>query len=66
MSTSLPNSPVRKIFSRTKCGTISIKFYNPIHDRAYTKNEWEIILTEGREVLDRLLQNVRENPVFFS
>ena len=66
MSISLPNSPVRKIFSCTKCGTISIRFYNPNYDRAYTKSEWEIIMIEGRAALDRILQNVRENPLFFS
>ena len=66
MSISLPNSPVRKIVDCPKCGTVSIKFYNSIHDRSYTKNEWEIIVTEGEEVLYRLLQVVREDPKFFA
>ena len=65
MSISLPNSPVRKIVDCPKCGEISIKFYDSKHDRTYTKNEWEIIVTEGEEVLYRLLQTVREDPKFF-
>ena len=66
MSISLPNSPVRKIFDCPKCGDVSIKFYDSKHDRSYTKNEWEIIVTEGNEILYRLLQTVREDPKFFA
>jgi hypothetical protein len=66
MSISLPNSPVRKIYRCSKCGDISIRFYNPIHDRAYSQVEWENIITDGKEVLYKLLQNVRENPTLFA
>lgn len=66
MSISLPNSPVRKIYSCPSCGDVSIRFYNPTYDRAYSKHEWEQIITEGKEVLYKLLQNVREDPKFFA
>lgn len=66
MSISLPNSPVKKIFSCPKCGDISIKFYNSTYDRTYSKKEWEQIVTDGKEILYKLLQNVREDPKFFA
>lgn len=62
----LPNSPVRKIFNCPECGNVSLYFYNPAHNRSYTKAEWEIIITEGNDALYKILQNVRENPVFFN
>ena len=66
MSISLPNSPVKKIYKCPRCGDISIRFYNPVHDRAYSQAEWEKIITDGKEVLYKLLQNVRENPTLFA
>jgi len=66
MSIFLPNSPVKKIFSCPHCGNISIKFYDSKHDRSYTNSEWEIIITEGKEILYKLLRNVREDPKFFA
>ena len=65
MSISLPNSPVRKIYSCPQCGNTSIKFYDSKHDRIYTKEEWEVIITEGNDALYKILQNIRENPAFF-
>ena len=65
MSTHLPNSPVKTVKSCRKCGRVSVTFWNSNYDCAYTKDEWEIIMTEGKQNLDRLLQNVRENPAFF-
>ena len=65
MSTHLPNSPVRTIKSCPKCGNISVTFWNSSYNRAYTKEEWEVIMTDGKRHLDRLLQNLRENPAFF-
>tara|TARA_R100000687_G_C6374577_1_gene129597 strand:+ start:230 stop:433 length:204 start_codon:yes stop_codon:yes gene_type:complete len=66
MYTQLPDSPVRKIFDCPRCGNVSLYFYNPAHNRSYTKAEWEIIVTEGTDALYKILQNVRENPVFFN
>tara|TARA_R100001530_G_C4215431_1_gene128540 strand:- start:96 stop:299 length:204 start_codon:yes stop_codon:yes gene_type:complete len=65
MSISLPNSPVRKIHSCQKCGNISVKFYNSTHDCSYTKTEWQHIITEGKGALEKILKNIKENPVFF-
>jgi|TARA_R100000458_G_C8218979_1_gene203954 hypothetical protein len=61
----LPESPVKKIFDCPKCGKVSIYFYDSTHDRSYTPQEWESIMTEGNEALYRILQTVRENPLFF-
>jgi hypothetical protein len=65
MSKYLPNSPVRKIANCHKCGNISVRFYDPVHDCSYTKQEWERIVNEGKEALENILKNVKENPVFF-
>ena len=66
MLNTLPESPVRKIFNCPSCGNISIYFYDPKHNRCYTKEEWEVIVTEGNDALYKILQNVRENPMFFA
>ena len=66
MYTELPESPVRKIFNCPSCGNISIYFYDPKHNRCYTQDEWERIITDGNDALYKILQNVRENPVFFA
>ena len=42
------------------------KFYNPKYDRAYTAEEWEIIMTDGREALEKALRLVSEDPKMFS
>jgi len=61
----LPNSPVRKIHECPKCGDVSLKFYDPQHDRVLTKEEWRDILVEGKEALDKILKPLKENPTFF-
>ena len=61
----LPNSPVRKIHECLKCGDISLKFYNPQHDIVISKEEWQNILAEGNEALDKILKPLKENPTFF-
>ena len=66
MYTKLPESPVRKVYKCRHCGDVSIKFYNPKHDRVFTAQEWEIIMTDGREALDKALRLVREDPKMFS
>ena len=66
MYTKLPQSPVRKVYKCRHCGDVSIKFYNPKHDRVYTAEEWEVIMTDGREALDKALRLVREDPKFLS
>jgi hypothetical protein len=45
---------------------VSIKFYDPKQDRVYTAAEWEVIMTDGRQALDKALRIVREDPKFFS
>ena len=61
----LPNSPVRKIHQCPKCGDVSLKFYNPEHDRTITQEEWQNILADGKEVLEKILKPLKENPTFF-
>ena len=61
----LPNSPVRKIHQCPKCGDVSLKFYNPEHDRTITQEEWQNILAGGKEVLEKILKPLKENPTFF-
>tara|TARA_R100001163_G_C5048224_1_gene185267 strand:+ start:375 stop:572 length:198 start_codon:yes stop_codon:yes gene_type:complete len=61
----LPNSPVRKIHECPKCGDVSLKFYDPKHDKVLTKEEWQDILAEGKEALDKILKPLKENPTFF-
>jgi len=65
MYTQLPESPVRKIYKCHHCGDVTVKFYDPNQDRVYTAEEWELIMTDGKESLDRALRLVRENPTFF-
>ena len=43
-----------------------MEFFNPKFNRSYTPNEWEQIVTEGREALDKALRLVRDDPKFFS
>ena len=45
---------------------VNVKFYNPKHDRAYTADEWEIIMTDGREALEKALRVVSQDPKMFS
>ena len=66
MYTKLPESPVRKIHKCSHCGDVSVRFYDPTQDRAYTADEWEKIVIDGNAALYRILQSVRENPVFFA
>jgi|MGYP003132076429 hypothetical protein len=66
MYTQLPESPVRKVYKCRHCGDVSIKFYDPKQDRVYTAAEWEVIITDGRQALDKALRLVREDPKFFS
>ena len=62
MYTQLPESPVRKVYKCRHCGDVSIKFYDPKQDRVYTA----VIITDGRQALDKALRLVREDPKFFS
>ena len=43
-----------------------MEFFNPKFNRSYTPNEWEQIVTEGREALDKALRLVRDDPKFFA
>ena len=61
----LPNSPVRKIYKCGNCNNYHFKFFDPKYDRTYTPEEWERIMTDGRESLDKVLQLRREDPKFF-
>ena len=65
MYTKLPESPVRKIYKCDKCENYHVKFYDPKLDRTYTPLEWEQIVTDGREALDKALRLIREDPKFF-
>ena len=51
----LPNSPIRKIHECPKCGDVSLKFYDPNHDTVISKEDWQHILVEGKEALDKIL-----------
>ncbi len=62
----LPNSPVRKIYECPNCGDVSVYFYDPKYNRAYSKNEWGNIVTDGIEALRKLIKPVHENPAFFT
>ena len=61
----LPNSPIRKIHECPKCGDVSLKFYDPNHDTVISKEDWQHILVEGKEALDKILKHLKENPTFF-
>lgn len=61
----LPNSPVRKISSCPKCGDVTVKFYNPIYDTRYTKEEWDWVMTEGEEALSKIVRHIVEDPKQF-
>ena len=61
----LPKSPVRKIFKCNNCKNYHIKFYDPNLSKTYTPVEWEKILTEGRDALQKALRLVREDPKLF-
>ena len=61
----LPNSPIRKIHECPKCGDVSLKFYDPSHDKVITKEEWQDILAEGKEALEKILKPLKEDPKFF-
>lgn len=65
MSIPLPESPVRKIHKCPKCGKVSVKFFDPVHDRAYSSEEWDTIVIEGQDILKRILKPVAEHPIFF-
>ena len=62
----LPESPVRKIYKCLHCGDVTVRFYNSNFDRSYTPDEWEIIMTDGKEALEKALKVVSEDPKFFS
>ena len=65
MYITLPESQVRKIYKCGNCNNYHFKFFDPKHDRTYTPDEWEQIMTDGRESLDKVLQLRREDPKFF-
>ena len=65
MYIALPESPVRKIYKCDKSENYHVKFYDPKLDRTYTPLEWEQIVTDGREALDKALRLIREDPKFF-
>ena len=66
MYTTLPSSPIRTVKKCNKCPNFHVEFFNPKYNRTYTPNEWEQIVTEGREALDKALRLVRDDPKFFS
>tara|TARA_R100000152_G_C6652391_1_gene93624 strand:+ start:227 stop:358 length:132 start_codon:yes stop_codon:yes gene_type:complete len=43
-----------------------VRFYNSNFDRSYTPDEWEVIMTDGKEALEKALRVVSEDPKFFS
>ena len=61
----LPKSPIRKIYKGGNCSNYHFKFFDPKHDRTYTPEEWEKIMIDGREALDKALRLVREDPKLF-
>ena len=61
----LPNSPVKNITSCPKCGDVSVKFYNPIHDTRYSREEWDWIMTEGEQALAKIVRHIIEDPKQF-
>ena len=65
MSIRLPESPVRKIRKCPKCGKVSVKFFDPVHDRVYSSEDWDTIMLDGQEILKRILRPVAEHPIFF-
>ena len=40
----LPNSPVRKIYECHNCGDVSVHFYDPKHNKVFSKEEWSNVL----------------------
>ena len=65
MSIRLPDSPIRKLHRCPDCNNFSVKFWNSNFDRTYTHQEWLTICEEGKEVLRKILQPIREDPKFF-
>ena len=65
MYTTLPTSPIRTVKKCNKCPNFHVEFFNTKFNRTYTPEEWEQIVTEGREALDKALRLVREDPKFF-
>ena len=65
MYTQLPESPVKRIHKCLHCGDVTVRFYDPTHDRAYTADEWEVIITDGQESLEKALALVRDDPKLF-
>ena len=66
MYTTLPTSPIRTEKKCNKCPNFHVKFFNSKFDITYTPEEWERIVTDGRDALDKALRLVREDPKFFS
>ena len=66
MYTTLPTSPIRTVKKCNKCPNFHVEFFNTKFNRTYTPEEWEQIVTEGREALDKALRLIREDPKFFS
>ena len=66
MYTTLPSSPIRTVQKCNNGPNCQVEFFNPKFNRTYTPNEWEQIVTEGREALDKALRLVRDDPKFFS
>lgn len=65
MSINLPNSPVKKISTCYQCNEISVEFFNPIFNKKYKKDEWEIIMTEGKDVLEKITSIITQDPKQF-
>ena len=65
MYTQLPESPVKRIHKCLHCGDVTVRFYDPAHDRAYTADEWEVIVIDGQEALEKALALVRDDPKLF-
>ena len=49
MYTTLPTSPIRTVKKCNKCPNFHVEFFNTKFNRTYTPEEWEQIVTEGRE-----------------
>ena len=62
----LPNSPVRKIHECRKCGDVSVHFYDPKHNKVFSKEEWGNVLSEGKEALRKIIKPLTEDPKFFT
>jgi hypothetical protein len=44
---------------------VSLKFYDPTHDTVISKEDWQHVLIEGKEALEKILKPLKEDPKFF-